>query len=818
MKLTKKDGPWLFCRVVIVMGVCLALMARSGSCETAPSIIRIKTGSPKTSLESYVISDAVGFMARMFSDSIDTSGSGSTFDFVIGTPQNNALISQQVNGGAIVLPTGTYAGQGYAIKTIGSTIYLAASGDTGLSHGIYDLLQQYGAYFLISDEILPQQTAFSVKNINISVAPAFKYYGLLPWDNFLCGMSGWNEEDFRLCIDRMVRMRLNFIEFHFYPGLAYYNETYSDGSASATSDHVADWENSFQPSQMVGAAAFGTLSTFGTRQWWQNQSKGAVAQEDSCEAMLKRIIDYAHTRGLSTVVGFCLMQPRGGDFTMTNDRGWTPMPDPLNAKNVNLEVDRYRRLVQLYPNSDYYWMWQAEAGGNLWNTITNDAAATAMRNQYLYWNPNRGKGGDIDYGYLFMQTVNKLTSAERSKIATGGWDMSEIFPGFDRDCPKEIIFHGMNSWDTREGISEATKDYKVSAGRRTWMTDWWEYDGLVWFPEFRVKKQEIMYKACVANNVEAVTLDGWKQSGVEHNIKYLAEFVWNPTLTGSQFYADYSEKVYGAPAESTLANFYIVNDSLEPTIPAATTGDYRVMNISEGWQPLQLSSYVTSATDLTSSSWTSIVSECQTLETQQQALINRDNAFSSSLKSLRSQLNPTGQYWLDLMTNRLDFRVLYVQGLVDINKSYVDFNAAGKASGIASAKTAAFADLNNGLEQMYLSILQVSECARNTSDLGLIGQVNILDYNVLKQFITSNGGIVATAGRPSKIGPLLNSPSSLRTVSVYTVNGKLLSRQTGLRLDGLLPRLRPGVYFVNVRNTDGTSKTVKSLVVNMVGK
>jgi hypothetical protein len=818
VNLTKKDKERRVYRFAALATILLALLVQQASCQTVSSAIRIKTGSPKTALESFVINDGVGFLSKMFSDSIDTSGSGSTFDVVIGTPQNNPLISQHVNSGNIVLPTGKYAGQGYAIKTIGGTIYLAAFSDTGLSPGIYDLLQQYGAYFLISNEILPQQTAFSVKNINVSVAPAFRYYGLLPWDNFLCGMSGWNEEDFMLCIDRMVRMRLNFIEFHFYPGLAYYNETYSDGSASATSDHVADWENSFQPSQMVGAAAFGTMSTFGTRQWWQNQAKGNVAQEDSCEAMLKRIIDYAHARGLSTVVGFCLMQPRGGDFAMTTDRGWDPMPDPLNAKNVNLEVDRYRRLVQLYPNSDYYWMWQAEAGGNLWNTVTNDAAATTMRNQFSYWNPKGGKGGDIDYGYLFMQTVSKLTSAERSKIATGGWDMSEIFPGFDRDCPKEIIFHGMNSWDTREGISEATNDYKVSAGRRTWMTDWWEYDGLVWFPEFRVKKQETMYKACVANNVEAVTLDGWKQSGVEHNIKYLAEFVWNPTLIGSQFYADYSEKVYGAPAASTLTNFYIVNDSLEPTIPAATTGDYRVMNISEGWQPLQLSSYVTSATDLTSSSWTSIVSECQTLETQQQALINRDQAFSTSLQSLRSQLNPTGQYWLDLMTNRLDFRVLYVQGLVDINKSYVDFNTAGKASGIAPAKTAAFADLNNGLEQMYLSILKVSECARNTSDLGLIGQVNILDYNVLKQFITSNGGVVATARGTSRVQPLTNSPSNVRMVSVYALNGKLLSRQIGTRQEGLLPKLRSGVYFVNVSGANGGSTTTKRLVVNGVAK
>jgi hypothetical protein len=780
--------------VLIIAGL---IIFHLGSYASAQAAIRIKTGSPKTALEAYVIKDAVGFLTRMFSDSVDTSGAGSTFEIVIGTPANNALISQQITGGGIVLPSGKYASHGYAIKTIGNTIYLAAASDTGISPGIYDLLQQYGAYFQISGEILPALTAFAIKTINVSVAPAFKYYGLFPWDNFLCGMSGWNEEDFKLFIDRMARLRLNFIEFHFYPGMAYYNETYSNGSANSTSDHVADWANSFQPNQIIGGGAFGSLATFGTRQWWQNQSKGAAAQQDSCQAMLRRVIDYAHTRGLSTVVGFCLMQPRGGNFTMTSTRGWSAMPDPLNANNVNLEVDRYRRLVQIYPNSDYYWMWQAEAGGALWNTITNDASASALRTQYSSWNPGGNKGGDIDYGYLFAQTVNKLTAAERSKIATGGWDMSEMFKGFDSYCPSEIIFHNMNSWDTREGISEATNEYKLGTARRTWMTDWWEYDGLVWFPEYRVKKQETMYKACVTNNVECVTLDGWKQSGVEHNIKYLAEFVWNPTLSGTQFYADYCSKVYGAPASaaSTLANFYGVNDSLEPTICAATTGDYRDMNISEGWQTLQLSAFTTDATTQ---------SNCLTLITKQQALIARVQTYSSTLKALRPQLSASGQYWLDLMTNRLDFEVLYVQSLIDINKSYGTYKSSGAA--------AACGDLNTALDQMFQSIMKLSECPRNTSDLGLIGQINILDYNVLKQFIKTNGGTVGAVPRAFAPDGLRAAGPQLREISIYGVNGRCVSRQTTMAQNAKIPLLPSGVYFVRIKDAEGHSLGVTTFV------
>jgi len=87
------------------------------------------------------------------------------------------LIAQRIASGDIILPTAKYASLGYTIKTIGSTIYLASATDSGISHGVYDLLQQYGAYFLISGEILPQQTAFAVKSLSISASPAFNIAG-----------------------------------------------------------------------------------------------------------------------------------------------------------------------------------------------------------------------------------------------------------------------------------------------------------------------------------------------------------------------------------------------------------------------------------------------------------------------------------------------------------------------------------------------------------------------------------------------------------------------------------------------------------------
>jgi hypothetical protein len=773
------------------------------------SKIRILTGSPKTQLENYVISDAISFMSKIFLDTIDTSGANSTYDIIIGTQQNNTEISKQISFGNIILPSGKNSEQGYVLKTINNSIYLAATSEKGIAYGIYDLLEEYGIYFLISGEILPEKSNFKIKTINKTMSPVFKYRGLLPWDNFLSGMSGWNEEDFRLFIDRMVRLKFNIIQFHFYPGLAYYNEVYSDGSR-VEPYFIADWANYFVPSQMIGSYAFGNMPYFGNRQWHDNSTDRA--RGEACQAMLRRVLDYAKQRGITTVVGFAFMQPRGGTFVMTNTRGWDPMPDPLNSHNADLQVERYRRLVQIYPNADYYWMWQVEAGGAFWKNVTNDPAATAMRNQYAYWCPDPNRKGDIDYAYLFLQTVNRLTSAERSRIATGGWDISRLFPGCDRDFPPEIIFNNMNSWNPPEGIRAAQNDYKVSAGRRTWMIDWWEYDGLEWFPQFRIKnKQETMYKACVANNVECVTLDGWKQSGIEHQIKYLSEFSWNPNLTGANFYSDYCGKLYGEAARTILSNMYSVYDSIEGSIPAATTGDYRDMNLAEGWNVLQLSKYAANTTELNSSSWADIVSKCQNLINRQQALINRDQNFINQLKNIRPQLTSSGQYWLDLMINRLEFRTIYVEGLLDINRSYITFNNVGKSSGIASAKTAACADLNNALSHIYDAINKYAQCVRNTSDLGIIGQLNLQVYNIIKKFITDNGGTVEIKKEPFIFVPYCKE---IEMIEIVGINGKAITK---VNKNAAFPELLPGLYFIKFLNSSGRHVYQKMLLLNKYG-
>ena len=80
-----------------------------------------------------------------------------------------------------------------------------------------------------------------------------------------------------------------------------------------------------------------------------------------------------------------------------------------------------------------------------------------------------------------------------------------------------------------------------------------------------------MYKQCANFGVESVSLLGWKLSGIEHNVRYLSEFSWNPTLGAADFYKNYVRRVYGNGSES-IVKAYSDNDAMEATIPCCLAG------------------------------------------------------------------------------------------------------------------------------------------------------------------------------------------------------------------------------------------------------
>ncbi len=111
--------------------------------------------------------------------------------------------------------------EGFALRKISgspTTIAVIGGGESGAVYGTYRLLEHaYGCSFLFGSEVVPSGTAPLIpESLDVSESPAFATRGLLPWYDFLSGPTAWNLEDYKLYVDRMVRMGLNFLGLHVY--------------------------------------------------------------------------------------------------------------------------------------------------------------------------------------------------------------------------------------------------------------------------------------------------------------------------------------------------------------------------------------------------------------------------------------------------------------------------------------------------------------------------------------------------------------------------------------------------------------------------
>jgi len=711
----------------MLLGITSAVFAGQGN-------IDVYHGNPEGDVGLLAVKELDSYLNKMFVDKVNLKARAGSAEIVIGTVKDNKLIAEAVKSGKLTLAEGKNDDQGYAIKTIGKEIYVAGKTEVGVLYGVYELLEQYGAFFQISGEILPEKTKFAVKQLDISNTPVFKYRGLMPWDNFLCGMSGYNLEDSQELITRATRMKYNFMNLHFYPGYVMYTEKW-DGKELAP--QWAAQPNEFAPAGKPGEKAFGDMKLFCVDPWQDNKDN-PLKQAQACQQMFRDVIDYGHGHGWAFVAGFALTQPRGGDFTYTDKpgiswQGGMNMPDPLIEHNIDLQVERYRRLTEIYPNADYYWMWQSEGEGGMGRNVSKTAGHKEMRDKYSYWG-DVNRAGDRDYAYMFLKVAEKLTKEERSKLSTGGWDIQHVFPGIHKDFPKEIIFASLNNAYPNAAVKEAD-NYRVAAdGRRAWMISWWEFDGNQWFPQWRTSWHEKMYNKAVQYDVEGVSQLGWKLSGIEHHPRYLADFAWQPGLSAKEFYKDYVSRVYGYHVADEMAAMFERYDDWEARTPPAVPGDFRPMLLGAGWAPLAIVDVPFTKRALETNEWEDVLRRVKECIRQQNQFMREDLNSIKVLNELLPKMTKDGKKWAKLLLNRFEFRVLYMQATLQVNQAYITYDEVARTQDIKAGAQAAKKHSQEAVRLAAQAIEKYAEDVRNRGDLGVIGQLNTQYYDLIVRF------------------------------------------------------------------------------------
>ena len=428
------------------------------------------------------------------------------------------------------------------------TVAVIGRDEAGATYGVFHLLEvAYGCTFLFGSEVVPSGTAELVPaSLDISRTPAFTTRGLLPWYDFLSGPTAWNLPDYRLYIDRAVRLGLNFIGLHVYangsptrsqgaePFLSF---DYHGTSHEAFLDTTDTYRWGYLPRRTRDFA-------FGTEVFYERDAFGADVALDATDstdrasrakAMLAEALAYAKERGLRTCIGFepaavpdeiILALPESARLHIPADAAGHPARCVLNTTTeAARELLRIRLddLLDSYPDIDAIWLWQNE-----------DAAwTTKWKNELLAF----------DERYIQQAHDYLRDRAPHVQLVVSGWGaVHSLLDDMHQALPKDIAFSALNHY---LGAEQTDPVYARLDGRSRWPIPWLEDDATLWHPQYHVNRFHNDITRARDFGCDGMIGIHWRTRVIDHVATYFARSLWDTGLSPADFYADYARALVG---------------------------------------------------------------------------------------------------------------------------------------------------------------------------------------------------------------------------------------------------------------------------------
>ena len=138
---------------------------------------------------------------------------------LVGGPQSNDLV-----GEATAKKLVSFAGlkpDGFILRTMRldgrQALVVGGNDEAATMYAAYDLLERYGAVFLLTGDILPERQAnLPLRNLDVRSEPAFWRRGLNTWFGYP-NTSIMSMADMQKFLDQMAKMKLNYLQFGWLP-------------------------------------------------------------------------------------------------------------------------------------------------------------------------------------------------------------------------------------------------------------------------------------------------------------------------------------------------------------------------------------------------------------------------------------------------------------------------------------------------------------------------------------------------------------------------------------------------------------------------
>jgi hypothetical protein len=565
-------------------------------------------GSPKASgLEEYAALELQRYLRLLIGKpvAIARAGDGGRTQYdgtvvAVGGADTNPVVSELIASDETADSLGPEDFLLRSRQSDDGTVRVVTGGSPkGILYGAYAFLQECGATFQISGDLLPKpRQDFSLPKIERLCRPAFERRGFLLPFPLNVQESIWGLDDYRLLIDQMAKLRLNYLNLNITGADPMLEYTFR-GEKNRVGD-INSWETGFlAPRRFFESGKTDQVEIgrehFADRPYMAPpELQGVRSQEEAhrrLKAMFQAVFTHARNRGVD--IGFT-MDPteiptnfarmmRRIDRTSAHRRiaGMrVDFTDPLFEEHTKAWL---KALFKTYPDAVDLFLWNAEGyldypeHRKLLERRRPDFAE-ARQIFEENWMPTcqyvRSKSAQdiVDADIVQMDaTMRVIDWANEIRpgftVGFGFLFRGYVLSSVHRSVPEEIPFIDFQSSGVVPIQNDTNADYFADMGeRKRYIIPRVDDDGSMFAMPFYLRQYETdgLFRNALDAGVHGFVAQLFRGRGTEAHVQFLARGAWEPDLDSKTFYRQYAEEVFGAAAADPMTDaFAHLEDSEE---------------------------------------------------------------------------------------------------------------------------------------------------------------------------------------------------------------------------------------------------------------
>ncbi len=348
----------MHCRVAVLSALAFVLATSVCPAET----LRILVGQDASAIEQYAARELRDYLEQL-TDQAVTAGDGAGTRLVLGTPLSNPRLADF----APALPD-TLAPQEIIVRSGvvegAPAVAVVGGSPKAVLWAAYALLERLGVVFEFSGEIIPaRQASVALDGIDIRRSPSIEERGLRLHLNFPMDQSAYSLPDFLQWVDRMARMKYNYVMLHMYSAHPWFYFKYKDAETRTgtffVGSHMFGGRYDLPP-DMVARDKIANTSQFFPPEF-EGMSQGVDLYRRTEERM-RAVIDHCHARGIKVAMSFEPLSPPGDIRAHLGE--WDEEAGGRDALMRDLTVQRLLACMDAYPNADEFQLISVEGSND----------------------------------------------------------------------------------------------------------------------------------------------------------------------------------------------------------------------------------------------------------------------------------------------------------------------------------------------------------------------------------------------------------------------------------------------------------------------